>query len=189
LQSLQGRQIVAIMGVIILLAGLAAGLAPCVSATPHGPPKGPAAAALLYFKNRGENAYNPELLDLVSIPSVSSLPENQADLLRAATWLEQRMQTAGLQNVRIIPTEGPRPVVYGEHLHAPGAPTALIYGHYDVQPAEDTAPLWTSPPFKPELRLDRFWGRGVHDDKGSGVLPPLQVQTAVMQAWGTRRLC
>lgn len=56
---------------------------------------------------------------------------------------------------------------------APSRPSSLP-GHYDVQPAEDTAPLWTSPPFKPEIRFDRFWGRGVHDDKGSGVLPPLQ---------------
>lgn len=54
-------------------------------------------------------------------------------------------------------------------------PPLLPPGHYDVQPAEDTAPLWTTPPFKPEVRFDRFWGRGVHDDKGSGVLPPLQV--------------
>lgn len=120
------------------------------------------------------------------------------------------------QNVKILPTEGPRPVVYADFLHAPpGAPTALIYGgysaacglaclpafrwplwmvhalllrheqlscccpagHYDVQPAADTAPLWASPPFQPEIRDGRFWGRGVSDDKGSGVLPPIQVGT------------
>lgn len=64
-----------------------------------------------------------------------------------------------------------------------GPPLLLPPGHYDVQPAEDTAPLWTTPPFKPEVRFDRFWGRGVHDDKGSGVLPPLQVIPGCCTGW------
>ncbi|KAL4448121.1 hypothetical protein ABPG75_005340 [Micractinium tetrahymenae] len=133
----------------------------------------------------GEDAYNRQLLELAAIPSVSALPENHGDLLAAAGWLQRRLEAAGLENVRILPTEGPRPVVYADYLHAPpGAPTALIYAHFDVQPAADTAPLWASPPFQPEVRSGRFWGRGVSDDKGSGVLPPIQALEAILKGGG-----
>ena len=84
--------------------------------------------------------------------------------------------------MQLLPSAGGRPAVYGEYLHAPGAPTALIYAHYDVQPAADTAPLWDSPPFAPEVRGDRVWGRGASDDKGDGVLPPLQAIEAVLRS-------
>ncbi|KAL4853058.1 Cytosolic non-specific dipeptidase [Chlorella vulgaris] len=133
-----------------------------------------------------DDGYNQELLDLVAIPSVSSLPENQPDILRAAAWLEARLKKAGMENVQVLHTQGPRPVVYAECLHAPpGAPTALVYAHYDVQPAADTADLWTSPPFEPEIRGGRAWGRGVDDDKGSGVLPPIQALEALLASGGS----
>lgn len=139
-------------------------------------------AALSFLASRGDDEYNRDLLELAAIPSVSSLPENHGDLLAAAGWLQRRLTAAGLENVRILPTEGPRPVVYADYLHAPpGAPTALIYGHYDVQPALDTLPLWDSPPFHPEIRNGRFWGRGVDDDKGSGILPPIQALEAILK--------
>ncbi|KAL4449390.1 hypothetical protein ABPG77_007034 [Micractinium sp. CCAP 211/92] len=142
-----------------------------------------AAAVAAASGPQGDEAYNRDLVELAGIPSVSALPENHGDLLAAAGWLQRRLEAAGLENVKILPTEGPRPVVYADFLHAPpGAPTALIYGHYDVQPAADTAPLWASPPFQPEIRDGRFWGRGVSDDKGSGVLPPIQALEAVLRS-------
>ena len=74
--------------------------------------------------------------------------------------------------MRVLKTEQ-QPAVYGEWLHAKGKPTVLLYGHYDVQPA-DPFDLWTKPPFEPYIKGDHFWGRGVADDKG-GLLQPIQV--------------
>ncbi|PSC68017.1 peptidase M20 [Micractinium conductrix] len=140
-------------------------------------------AALRFIAERGDEPYNSELLQLVAYPSVSALPDNHGDLLAAAGWLQRRLADAGLENARILPTQGLLPVVYAEYLHAPpGAPTALVYGHYDVQPAMDTLPLWASHPFKPEIRGGRFWGRGASDDKGSGVLPPVQALEAILKS-------
>jgi hypothetical protein len=80
-----------------------------------------------------------------------------------------------MRGARVIPTEGPQPVVYAEHLEAgPGAPTVLIYGHADVQPV-DPLDLWDSPPFEPRVEGGYFWGRGVDDDKG-GLLNAVHVR-------------
>lgn len=88
-----------------------------------------------------------------------------------------------MQNVQVLNTTGPRPVVYADYLHAPGAPTALVYAHYDVQPA-DPLDQWTvTPPFKPVLREGMFYGRGVDDCKGS-LLPTIQVGTG-RRGWRT----
>jgi len=105
-----------------------------------------------------------EWIDLVRIPSVSAKSEHRPDMMRAAEWLVERMLEAGLETAEIIPTVG-HPVVIGEWRGAPGAPTILVYGHYDVQPPE---PLdeWVSPPFEPEIRDGRLYGRGTTDDKG-----------------------
>jgi acetylornithine deacetylase/succinyl-diaminopimelate desuccinylase-like protein len=105
-----------------------------------------------------------ELFDLLRIPSISTRAEHRADVQRAAEWLAQSMRSAGL-SAEIHPTAG-HPVVLGEWRRAaPGAPTVLIYGHYDVQPAEPLD-LWTSPPFEPTLRDGRIYARGATDDKG-----------------------
>jgi len=105
-----------------------------------------------------------EWTDLVRIPSVSAKSEHRPDMMRAAEWLVERMLEAGLEKAEIMPTVG-HPVVIGEWRGAPGAPTILVYGHYDVQPPE---PLdeWVSPPFEPEIRDGRLYGRGTTDDKG-----------------------
>jgi acetylornithine deacetylase/succinyl-diaminopimelate desuccinylase-like protein len=106
-----------------------------------------------------------ELKDLIRIPSISTLPEHVGDMRRAADWLAGNMRRAGLQSVEILPTGG-HPVVYGEWLGAgTSAPTVLVYGHYDVQPAtlEDG---WTSDPFEPVERDGRLVARGSSDDKG-----------------------
>ncbi len=100
----------------------------------------------------------------VSIPSVSTDPSYGADMARGAAFLAEQMRLSGLENVAIRPTAG-HPVVMGDWLHAPDRPTILIYGHYDVQPP-DPAEKWLSPPFEPELRDGRLYGRGASDDKG-----------------------
>jgi acetylornithine deacetylase/succinyl-diaminopimelate desuccinylase-like protein len=105
-----------------------------------------------------------QLIEFVSIPSISTLPEHKPDIATAAQWLSAHLQAIGLQNVKIFPTEL-HPVVYAEWLGAPGQPTVLIYGHYDVQPV-DPLDLWKSHPFKPEVREHFLYARGASDDKG-----------------------
>lgn len=115
-----------------------------------------------------------ELLDFLRIPSISSLPERAGDVERAGGWVAERLRAAGVEGVRVLPTGG-HPVVYGEWLHAPGRPTVLIYGHFDVQPV-DPVELWTSPPFEPVVRDGRVYARGASDDKGNMLIPILAVE-------------
>ncbi len=108
--------------------------------------------------------FKSELFDFLRIPSVSARSEHKQDLLAAADWLADRMRDAGL-DVRIEKTAG-HPIVRGDwHGAGPGAPTVLIYGHYDVQPAEPLD-LWDSPPYEPEIRDGKLYARGSCDDKG-----------------------
>jgi acetylornithine deacetylase/succinyl-diaminopimelate desuccinylase-like protein len=102
--------------------------------------------------------------DFLRIPSISALPEHAPDVRRAAEWLADTLRVAGLENVAVEETSK-HPVVYADWLHAAGAPTALIYGHYDVQPV-DPLDLWTSPPFEPAVVDGRMLARGSADDKG-----------------------
>ncbi len=116
-------------------------------------------------------SYIGEFLEFLSIPSVSALPEHKPDIERAAQWLKARMQRAGIQDVRVIPTGG-HPIVYGwAGAEDPGAPTVMIYGHYDTQPA-DPLDEWVTEPFKPEIRDGKVFARGAADDKG-GVFPAI----------------
>ncbi len=105
-----------------------------------------------------------ELKDFLRIPSISTLPDHQPDVLRAAQFVADALTSAGMENVDIIPT-AKHPLVYADWLHAPGKPTVLCYGHYDVQPA-DPLELWNSPPFEPTERDGNLYGRGTADDKG-----------------------
>ena len=117
-----------------------------------------------YLKTHRERHLR-ELFDFLRIPSISAKSEHRDDTRRAAEWLVERMLEAGLQTAEVIPTGG-HPIVIGEWRGAPeGAPTLLVYGHYDVQPPE---PLdeWVSPPFEPEVRDGRIFARGSVDDKG-----------------------
>jgi acetylornithine deacetylase/succinyl-diaminopimelate desuccinylase-like protein len=105
------------------------------------------------------------LIELLRIPSISTSPEHRDDVRRAANWLVTRMREIGLSRAETIPTAG-HPVVYGEWLGAePGAPTVLIYGHYDVQPT-DPDQEWASPPFEPTIQGDLLYARGASDNKG-----------------------
>ena len=118
----------------------------------------------LEYAHQNNERFLAELIDFASIPSISTDPESKGEVARAAQWLADKLKAIGMENVTIYPTEG-HPVVYADWLHAEGAPTVLIYGHYDVQPA---APLdkWDSDPFKPEVRGDSLYARGATDMKG-----------------------
>src|SRR2546421_1898460 len=105
-----------------------------------------------------------ELEEFLRIPSISSQPERTDDVHRAAEHLRQRYQAIGLEHTAIIPTAG-LPVVYADWLRAPGKPTVLVYGHYDVQPV-DPLDRWTSPPFEPIRQDGQLLARGSSDDKG-----------------------
>ncbi|HJU41781.1 MAG TPA: dipeptidase [Vicinamibacterales bacterium] len=116
------------------------------------------------FINVNRDRYIDEMKRYLAIPSISALPEHKADVRKCAEWTADEMRRIGLQNVRLEETPG-HPVVYGEWLGAPGAPTILFYGHYDVQPV-DPLHLWTSPPFEATIRDGEIYARGSADDKG-----------------------
>jgi len=120
--------------------------------------------AVVDFINVNRDRYLRELGDLLAIPSISALPEHQTDVRRCAEWCGDEMRRVGLQNVKLIETPG-NPVVYGDWLGAPEAPTILFYGHYDVQPV-DPLDLWESPPFTATIRDGEIFARGAADDKG-----------------------
>ena len=119
---------------------------------------------IIDFINVNREKYLDELKALLAIPSISALPEHAGDVKRCAEWCADEMRRIGLQNVRLIATPG-NPVVYGDWLGAPGAPTSLFYGHYDVQPV-DPLNLWESPPFEATIRDGEIYARGSADDKG-----------------------
>jgi acetylornithine deacetylase/succinyl-diaminopimelate desuccinylase-like protein len=105
-----------------------------------------------------------ELIAFATIPSISTDPAYARHVIEAADWLAQRLTRAGLEEVAIHKTAG-HPIITAQWLKAESAPTVLVYGHYDVQPP-DPVEGWKSPPFKPQLRDGRIYGRGVSDDKG-----------------------
>ena len=134
------------------------------------------------YLDREQPRFVAELLDFVRIPSVSAKPENIPDVARAGEWVAARLTAAGAERAEVLPTAG-HPVVCAEWLHA-GAdkPTVLIYGHFDVQPAEPYD-LWETPPFDPQIRDGRVWGRGASDDKG-GMLIPILAFEALLKTTG-----
>lgn len=129
---------------------------------------------LKYAETNQEKHLN-ELKNFLRIPSVSTQPEHDDDVAAAAKWLADSMQEAGIENVQVIQTNG-HPLVYGDWLHAgDNLPTVLIYGHYDVQPAEPFE-LWDTPPFEPAIRDDYVYARGSSDDKGQAFIHVKAVQ-------------
>ncbi|OON70531.1 dipeptidase [Hymenobacter sp. CRA2] len=116
------------------------------------------------FLTENQDRFLGELLEWLRIPSVSADPKFHGDVLRAAEYLKTRLEEVGLDNVELCPTAG-NPIVYGEKLIDPALPTVLVYGHYDVQPA-DPYELWTSGPFDPVIKDGNIYARGACDDKG-----------------------
>lgn len=121
-----------------------------------------------------------DLVALLKIPSISADSRHQNDVIQAAEWLRQQLQDAGCE-AELIPTAG-FPIVYGAWCRKPGAPTVLIYGHYDVQPP-DPLNEWETPPFEPSIRHGRIYARGATDDKGQMLTHVKSVQ-AWLQAVG-----
>ena len=138
-------------------------------------------AALQYAHNNRER-FLEELEEFVRIPSISTDPAAKADMQKAAEWVSSQLMALGMQNVKIYPTAG-HPVVFGESLSAGETrPTVLIYGHYDVQPAEPLE-LWETPAFSPTIKGDNLYGRGASDMKGQ-VVASLKAVEAVVKNGG-----
>lgn len=123
-----------------------------------------------------------DLIEFLSIPSVSTSPEHREDVRRAAQWTGDRIRRAGISDVRIMETQG-HPVVYAERIESPDKPTVLIYGHCDVQPAEPLE-LWTHPPFQPHMEDGKIYARAASDMKGNVLLPIIACET-LLQTTGT----
>jgi len=109
-----------------------------------------------------------ELFRLIRIPSISSLSEKKEDMLKAAEYWKQTILNAGADKAEVMPTEG-NPIVYGEKIIDPNAPTVMVYGHYDVMPV-DPLDLWNTDPFEPEIIDGKIYARGADDDKGQAFM-------------------
>jgi acetylornithine deacetylase/succinyl-diaminopimelate desuccinylase-like protein len=132
------------------------------------------------FIDEQRNAYLDDLVRFLTIPSISTLNVHRPDMDRAAAFVREQLVEAGMDNVRLIELGGP-PLVTGEWLGAPGKPTILIYGHYDVQPV-DPLNEWQSPPFEPTIRDGNIYARGATDDKGQVLAMILAVRAQMAKA-------
>jgi acetylornithine deacetylase/succinyl-diaminopimelate desuccinylase-like protein len=137
---------------------------------------GEAIARAIAHARAARSRFVEDLAAFVRFPSVSAQPRHADDLRRCAAWLAHHLRSIGMEHVRVVPTRG-HPIVTADWLHAPGATTVLIYGHYDVQPPE---PLeeWISPPFEAVLRAGALHGRGASDDKGQ-----MFVHVKALESW------
>jgi len=139
----------------------------------------PGGAAIEAALDAGFDAAVAELGAFCRIPSVSTDPAYGAAMAEASAWVAGRLQRAGFERVETVPTGG-HPVVTAQRCDAPGAPTILVYGHYDVQPP-DPLELWTTPPFEPSQRDGRLFARGVSDDKGPLLIPILAAEAIIRE--------
>lgn len=136
----------------------------------------------LILSDEQRQTYLEDLKTLLSIPSVSTDPERRHEVRRCAQEVARQMENAGFQSVEVLETKG-HPAVFGQVLAGPDRPTALIYGHYDVQP-EDPVDLWSSPPFEPTVRDGKIFARGATDDKGQ-FLCHIKAIAALLQEHGS----
>jgi acetylornithine deacetylase/succinyl-diaminopimelate desuccinylase-like protein len=136
---------------------------------------GPVENAVSYAREHAPD-FLDDLREFVRFPSVSAQPAHGGDVRACAAWLAEHLTQAGLERSQVVGTAG-HPLVYAEWRHAPGQPTLLVYGHYDVQPAEPMG-NWKSPPFKPTVRGSYLYGRGASDDKGQ-----LLVHIKAIESW------
>lgn len=119
---------------------------------------------VLDFIELHRDRYLDELTQFLAIPSISALPDHREEVRRCAAWVADEIRRIGVETVTVHETPG-HPIVYAEWMGAPGAPTVLFYGHYDVQPV-DPLDQWTSPPFEATVRDGELYARGAADDKG-----------------------
>ena len=127
-----------------------------------------------YIKEH-EGRFLEELFALIRIPSISAKTEHKEDMQRCARYWQEHLQGLGVQ-AEVYQTAG-NPIVYGEYIIDASAPTVLVYGHYDVMPAEPLE-LWKSEPFEPEIRDGHIWARGADDDKGQSMTQIKGFETA-----------
>jgi acetylornithine deacetylase/succinyl-diaminopimelate desuccinylase-like protein len=136
----------------------------------------------LDYAHQHQDRFLDDLEEALKIPSISTDSQYDPEVLRAAEWMASHLRGLGIENVEVMPTDGGHPVVYGEYLKKPGAPTVLVYGHYDVQPA-DPLELWETGPFEPQVRGDYLFGRGSSDMKGQ-VLATFHAIESLMKGAG-----
>jgi acetylornithine deacetylase/succinyl-diaminopimelate desuccinylase-like protein len=129
------------------------------------------------YQEKNNARFLEELLELLRIPSVSAKAENKSDMVHCASSVEKRLLEAGVDKVVIYPTEG-HPIVYAEKIIDPSKPTVLVYGHYDVQPAEPLE-LWKSGPFDPVIVDGKIFARGSCDDKGQMYMHVKALETMI----------
>src|ERR671931_189855 len=139
------------------------------------------ASSAVNFARENQQRFLSELKDLLRIPSVSTLEEHKSDVQKAADFVASELRRIGMENVEIIPTKG-HPLLYADWLHASGAPTVLMYAHFDVQPP-DPLDEWVTPPFEPTERNDNIYARGAVDDKGQ-LWMEIKAIEALMQTGG-----
>lgn len=138
-------------------------------------------AAVDQFLGQNANRFIDDLKELLRIPSISADSKYRSDVRKAAEWVHSQLQSAGL-SAELVETPG-HPIVYAEWLKKPGAPTVMVYGHYDVQPP-DPLNEWVTPPFEPTVREGKIYARGATDDKGQ-MLTHIQSVKAWLQAAGS----
>lgn len=129
------------------------------------------------YQEKNKDRYLNELLDLLRIPSVSAKSEHKPDMQKCAEAVQKSLLAAGCDKAEVIPTDG-HPVVFGEKIIDPTKKTVLVYGHYDVQPAEPLE-LWTNPPFEPTIVDGKVFARGSADDKGQFYMHVKALETLV----------
>ena len=133
----------------------------------------------IQYAHDNASRFLSELKQFASIPSISTDEASKANVQRAAEWIANHLRSLGMEHVQVFSTPG-HPIVYGDWLKAdPNSPTALIYGHYDVQPV-DPIELWKSAPFSPDIRADNIYARGITDMKGQ-VLVALDAIEAILK--------
>ncbi len=120
------------------------------------------------YIEQNKDRFLEELFSLIRIPSISSKTENKADMVRCAERWKELILASGADKAEVMPTDG-NPVVYGEKMVDPKAPTVLVYGHYDVMPV-DPEELWNTKPFEPVIKDGKIWARGADDDKGQSFM-------------------
>jgi acetylornithine deacetylase/succinyl-diaminopimelate desuccinylase-like protein len=134
------------------------------------------------YLDQNRDKFLDSLKAVLRIPSVSAQPKHADDMKRCAEHVKRDLLNAGLERAEVVSVGSGHPLVYGEWLKAPGAPTVLLYGHYDVQPVEPLD-LWHTPPFEPTLRDGKLYARGAVDDKGQAYMHVAAIE-ALMKTGG-----
>src|SRR5215217_1249996 len=129
------------------------------------------------YQDKNQQRFLDEMLELLRIPSISAKSEHKSDMRKTAELVKQRLLDSGADKAEVMETAG-HPVVYGEKIIDPSKPTVLVYGHYDVQPA-DPLELWHSGPFEPVIVDGKIFARGSCDDKGQVYMHVKALETMI----------